>query len=120
MTRQTDKLVAIRGIADIFAETRDIKYTAGIINSSEEYFIQGLLWSSSKPGNRLLNISPWWSWASVECEVGWLALYCVDFQPSTQTLDIKIGEQLHCDRMVDWALLAKVERFDLSAGPTIL
>lgn len=62
------KLVAIRVIADIFAETRDVKYTAWMFNSCENTFLQGLLWSSSKPGNRLLNISPSWSWASVECE----------------------------------------------------
>jgi len=53
MTRQTDKLVAIQGIADLFAEIRAMKYTAGVFYASENSFIQGLLWSSSKPGSRL-------------------------------------------------------------------
>jgi hypothetical protein len=92
MTRQSDKLVAIRGIADVFASLRSVKYTAGIFNSSVDSFVQGLLWSSFRPGNRLLNVAPSWSWASVQCEVRWLALYCANFQRSVQILDIKNSE----------------------------
>jgi hypothetical protein len=92
MTRQSDKLVAIRGVADVFAAVRSVKYTAGIWNNSERCFVQGLLWSSSRPGERLLDVAPSWSWASVQCEVGWLALYCVDLVPSVEILKIESSD----------------------------
>src|SRR5215469_665767 len=36
ITRQSDKLVAIRGIADIFAAFKSVEYAAGIWNGSED------------------------------------------------------------------------------------
>ncbi|OCL02676.1 HET-domain-containing protein, partial [Glonium stellatum] len=71
MTRQTDKLVAISGIASIISSLKSLEYAAGIWNGSHEMFVQGLLWSASKRGPRLLDVAPSWSWASIECEVLW-------------------------------------------------
>jgi hypothetical protein len=92
MTRQSDKLVAIRGVADVFATLRSAKYTAGIWNSSEKSLVQGLLWTSSRPGERLLDVAPSWSWASVQCEVGWLALYCANLQRTAEILSFKSSD----------------------------
>lgn len=58
MTRQTDKLIAISGIASIISSLKSLEYTAGIWNGSHEMFVQGLLWSASKRGSRLFDIAP--------------------------------------------------------------
>jgi hypothetical protein len=92
MTYQSDKLVAIRGISDVAAKLRSERYTAGIWNGSERTFVQGLLWHSSRPGNRILEVAPSWSWASVEGEVRWLAPFQINFQLSVEILDFKYSE----------------------------
>lgn len=89
MTRQSDKLVAIRGIADIFAAFESVEYTAGIWNGSEDSFVQGLLWSSYGPEKRRLDVAPSWSWASVQCEVHWPGLLYVNFQRNAEIVDVK-------------------------------
>ncbi|KAF2260111.1 HET-domain-containing protein [Lojkania enalia] len=86
MTRQSDKLVAIAGIANIVSENRSIEYTAGIWSTSKDSIALGLLWSASKPGRRLLDVAPSWSWASIEEEVMWPGHLSVNLWQTAQFL----------------------------------
>ena len=89
MTRQTDKLVAIHGIAEAVARTKNIDYLAGIWNTTGKDLVQGLLWSAARPGQKLLDVAPSWSWASIECEVQWPGLLSADFQHTAEILDFQ-------------------------------
>ena len=80
MTRQTDKLIAISGIASVVSSFKSLEYAAGIWNGSHDMLVQGLLWSASKRGPRLLDVAPSWSWASIESEVHWQGLLSVSFR----------------------------------------
>lgn len=86
MTHQTDKLIAISGIASIISSSKSLEYTAGIWNGSHEMFVQGLLWSASKRGPRLLDVAPSWSWASIECEVNWPGHLGVGFRQTASII----------------------------------
>ncbi|KAL5376391.1 hypothetical protein DPSP01_010501 [Paraphaeosphaeria sporulosa] len=86
MTRQTDKLIAIAGVASIAAALKAIEYSAGVWNGSHDMLIQGLLWSASKRGARLFDVAPSWSWASIECEVNWPGHLSVAFRRTASVL----------------------------------
>ena len=74
MTYQSDKLIAIQGIADAVAPIVSRTYFAGIWVESMKAIFMGLLWSSqrrkSKQSQRL-DVAPSWSWASTDGEVRW-------------------------------------------------
>jgi len=89
MTRQTDKLVAISGIASIISSLKSLEYIAGIWNGSHDMFVQGLLWSASKRGPRLLDVAPSWSWASIECEVNWPGHLSVGFRRTASIISLE-------------------------------
>ena len=89
MTRQTDKLIAISGIASIISSLKSLEYTAGIWNGSHEMLVQGLLWSASKRGPRLLDVAPSWSWASIECEVYWPGHLSVGFRRTASIISFE-------------------------------
>jgi hypothetical protein len=89
MTRQTDKLIAISGIASIISSLKSLEYAAGIWNGSHEMLVQGLLWSASKRGPRLLDVAPSWSWASIECEVDWPGHLSVGFRRTASIISFE-------------------------------
>ena len=66
LTRSSDKLVAIDGIATQIALSSGLNYTFGLW---KEFLVYNLLWSveiPSRPDSRILgNGSPSWSWASL-------------------------------------------------------
>jgi hypothetical protein len=89
MTRQTDKLIAISGIASIISSLKSLEYTAGIWNGSHEMLVQGLLWSASKRGPRLLDVAPSWSWASIKHEVNWPGHLSVGFRRTASIISFE-------------------------------
>lgn len=71
LTKETDKLVAISGLAKAFAAQSDIQYFAGLWN----YGLEGqLLWSGGWPPTKRPTVfcAPSWSWASTTTDV-WFA-----------------------------------------------
>ncbi|KAF2108098.1 heterokaryon incompatibility protein-domain-containing protein [Lophiotrema nucula] len=98
LTRQTDKLVAISGIASIISSRKSLEYTGGIWNGSSEMLIQGLLWSASKRGQRLLEVAPSWSWASIECEVTWPGHLSVGFRLTAEVLRFECTGNATCSK----------------------
>jgi len=89
LTRQSDKLIAIQGIADEVAALKATEYIAGVWNVSTETFVKGLLWCSWNPGNRLTSIAPSWSWASVECAVRWPGHWLRKVQSHIEIVEVK-------------------------------
>ncbi|RYO96347.1 hypothetical protein DL764_007483 [Monosporascus ibericus] len=73
LTYQTDKLVAIQGIANAVAPIVSRTYFAGIWVDTPRAVLMGLVWSSRFRGadSRRLDVVPSWSWASADCEVLW-------------------------------------------------
>ncbi|RYP31756.1 hypothetical protein DL767_005576 [Monosporascus sp. MG133] len=73
LTYQTDKLIAIQGIANAVAPIVSRTYFAGIWVDTPRAVLMGLVWSSRFRGadSHRLDIVPSWSWASVDCEVLW-------------------------------------------------
>ena len=67
LTRQTDKLVALSGIADLVQETSKAPHLAGLWNLPSPALALQLLWISKKPLPRpKAYCAPSWSWASVQ------------------------------------------------------
>ena len=74
LTYQSDKLIAIRGIADAVAPIVSMTYFAGIWVDSMRSILMGLLWTSQRRRSKQtprLDIAPSWSWASTDGEVAW-------------------------------------------------
>lgn len=73
LTYQSDKLVAIQGIADAMAPVVSKSYFAGNWVDTPRSILMSLLWSSrsSKSDRKRLDIAPSWAWASMACEVMW-------------------------------------------------
>lgn len=66
LTRKSDKLAAVAGIATHFSDMLDSPYHAGIWKN---HFLPGLTWQRSYLGHPLVrhrNRAPSWSWASVD------------------------------------------------------
>lgn len=65
LTKASDTLVAIRGLADLMGKYLSMRYFCG---HWEEGIIQSMLWSggSARGGNGQPLIAPSWSWASVQ------------------------------------------------------
>ncbi|KAK3994496.1 hypothetical protein QBC44DRAFT_379521 [Cladorrhinum sp. PSN332] len=69
LTRQTNKLVAIAGVAELVQGRADLPYLAGLRDS--EMLPLGLLWVVKNPQERLgVYCAPSWSWASVKGRIG--------------------------------------------------
>lgn len=64
LTRETDRLPAVAGMASYVASLSGMKYKAGLW---EEDIIRGLMWrrGSSGHANRVPGGAPTWSWASI-------------------------------------------------------
>jgi hypothetical protein len=92
MTYQSDKLIAIQGIADALAPIASRTYFAGIWVESTKSIFMGLLWSSTrqklKPSQRL-DIAPSWSWPSTEGAVLWPGHWLCRLESRIQILELK-------------------------------
>jgi hypothetical protein len=79
LTRQTDRLPAIAGMASYVASLSGMKYRAGLW---EENLVCGLTWRRSSSGyaKRIPGGAPTWSWASVTGPVNYDQFFtmCVD------------------------------------------
>ncbi|KAI1132329.1 heterokaryon incompatibility protein-domain-containing protein [Nemania abortiva] len=64
LTRESDRLVAIQGIADVLRERLNEKYIYGLWECD---ILEGLTWSTqaSHSVGIPLNVAPTWSWASI-------------------------------------------------------
>ena len=70
--RESDRLVAMSGLAKEFSSLTRYTYGAGLW---KEDLAKGLLWSMKSAGQPLNNDCPSWSWASLRCDSkfhGWL------------------------------------------------
>ncbi|KAK0653059.1 heterokaryon incompatibility protein-domain-containing protein, partial [Cercophora newfieldiana] len=69
LTKQTDKLVAISGIAGLIEKTSHAQYVAGLWSNVAPEF--GLLWRDTSPRSRRHEtyIAPTWSWASLDGQI---------------------------------------------------
>lgn len=94
LTSSTDKLIALKGIEDEVARSRNLTYLHGLW---EQQLLTDLLWFAIEgPGRRLLNtldgeaipVAPTWSWASIEAAVA------LDLLPDTSLADIEETETL--------------------------
>lgn len=73
LTSQTDRLNAIGGIAELFANLLNTRYLCGIWDTKGDEFLKQLLWTAhgDKSGQRKVYRAPSWSWASLECQTGY-------------------------------------------------
>ncbi|KAM5341800.1 hypothetical protein ACJ41O_014831 [Fusarium nematophilum] len=94
ITFEQDKLVAVSGLADLFAAQMGTDYIAGLWKST---LLKDLLWevdADNSVSKRPLSYrAPSWSWASVECPVKYLPGWILSSQATaidvkTQTLQI--------------------------------
>ncbi|KAH8880937.1 HET-domain-containing protein, partial [Thozetella sp. PMI_491] len=95
LTYDSDKLIAIRGIADAIASISTRIHYAGIwVESSRSMFL-GLLWSSrerrSSPARRL-DVAPSWSWASTNGQITWTGHLLCRLEPMFISLDLDSAE----------------------------
>jgi hypothetical protein len=65
LTKETDRLVALSGLATAYKNTLDDTYIYGLWESELK---TELLWRSLQPGKRL-DIAPTWSWASTTAQI---------------------------------------------------
>ncbi|KAF5636260.1 heterokaryon incompatibility protein [Fusarium tjaetaba] len=74
LTRKTDRLPAVAGMASYVASLSGMKYKAGLW---EEDILRGLMWrrSSSGHANRVPGGAPTWSWASINGPVCYDAFF---------------------------------------------
>ncbi|KAK0669853.1 heterokaryon incompatibility protein-domain-containing protein [Cercophora samala] len=71
LTRQTDRLVALAGVAELVQQRGKVSYLAGLWDS--ELFALGLLWVVKEVEERQeMYCGPSWSWASVSGRIGFL------------------------------------------------
>jgi len=98
LTCQTDKLVAIAGIANTISTLKNIEYVGGIFNLPPGTLTLGLLWDAAKPGPRLKDVAPSWSWASVACEVRWSGHLSVHLRQTARVLKFRCdGSVARCE-----------------------
>jgi len=80
LTFRRDKFSAIAGIAKMFEDQglKKGRYLAGLW---EDSIYEHLLWYSRRSAStRAFDLSPSWSWASVDCPVGWFPRNMPDFE----------------------------------------
>ncbi|KAK0744767.1 heterokaryon incompatibility protein-domain-containing protein [Apiosordaria backusii] len=71
LTRQTDRLVALAGVAELVQQRAGLPYLAGLWDS--DLLVLGLLWVvKGVEGRQELYCAPSWSWASVSGRIGFL------------------------------------------------
>lgn len=69
LTKETDKLVAISGLAKALAAQSGMEYLAGLWNRQ---LVQQLLWRAESPSKRpAVFRAPSWSWASTNSKISW-------------------------------------------------
>jgi hypothetical protein len=86
LTKASDKLPAISGIASIFAERIEDEYVAGLWRS---HLIEGLLWQGLSCRRIQEYRSPSWSWATMDGIPG--AGLCHDYDTLAEVLDVKVN-----------------------------
>jgi len=129
LTRQSDKLIAIRGVAEAAAAVTARKYFAGIWIDSSRSIVKGLLWSSSnaEPKERKrVNVAPSWSWASVDSPVVWPGHWLCRLESTVNILELKssgtafkaVGE-LVLEVNLRTALMENGQCFRLSDWPDV-
>ncbi|KAK1835433.1 heterokaryon incompatibility protein-domain-containing protein [Podospora conica] len=76
LTKETDKLVAIYGLAKALEVQSSIRYLTGLWNHGVE---RQLLWhTGSRPKRRAVFCAPSWSWASTNSPVQWPDYWIID------------------------------------------
>ncbi|KAF4962494.1 hypothetical protein FSARC_9417 [Fusarium sarcochroum] len=86
LTKASDKLPAISGLASIFAKQLDDEYVAGLWRSN---LIGGLLWQGLRCRRRQEYRAPSWSWASMDGIPGLGLLH--DYDTLAEVLDVKVN-----------------------------
>ncbi|KAM0549202.1 hypothetical protein ACHAPJ_009511 [Fusarium lateritium] len=86
LTRPSDKLPAISGLAEIFAKRLDDQYVAGLWRSD---LIEGLLWQGLNCRRRQEYRAPSWSWASMDGIPGLGNVH--DYDTLAEVLDVKVN-----------------------------
>ncbi|KAF7519867.1 hypothetical protein G7054_g12965 [Neopestalotiopsis clavispora] len=92
LTYQSDKLLAVQGIADAMAPILSQPYFAGSWVGTPRSIVLSLLWHSQELKGRpctRLNIAPSWSWPSVSHRVVWLPLSHHQLEPVINIIDLK-------------------------------
>jgi Heterokaryon incompatibility protein (HET) len=85
LTKGSDKLPALSGIAEVFSKRLGDRYVAGLWQNS---MIEGLLWQGMQLQNAPESRAPSWSWASVDgiCATGLLGRW----EPLATVIDLNV------------------------------
>jgi hypothetical protein len=92
LTYQSDKLLAVQGIADAMAPILSQPYFAGSWIGTTRSIVLSLLWHSQELKGRpctRVDIAPSWSWPSVSHRVVWLPLSHHQLEPVISIIDLK-------------------------------
>ncbi|KAK0648149.1 heterokaryon incompatibility protein-domain-containing protein [Cercophora newfieldiana] len=94
LTRTTDKLVALAGVAELVQDRAGDPYLAGLWQSDS--FVLQLLWTVREPlGKQPRYCAPSWSWASVHGRIGFSLLNGLDTSVANEeiiTLKARVNE----------------------------
>jgi hypothetical protein len=85
LSRPSDKLPAISGIASIFAKRLNDQYVAGLWRSN---LIEGLSWQSVHSKRVREYRAPSWSWASVDGDIGYITEFL--YKPLATITDVEV------------------------------
>jgi hypothetical protein len=90
LTYQSDKLIAIQGVADAVAPLFANTYFGGVWVGSTVSIFMGLLWSLrwGTTGLKRLDVAPTWSWASVSGEVAWPGHWLCRLKPKVEIIEL--------------------------------
>jgi hypothetical protein len=91
LTKLTDRLVALAGIAEVFGQVKQCRYIAGLW---EDDIVHGLLWYCFEGENVGWRappefIAPSWSWASVDCSITYHA-HVLPRLPSDSEIQVEL------------------------------
>lgn len=91
LTKLSDRLIALAGIATVFSQVKQCRYVAGLW---EDDIVHGLLWYCSEAENESWRaspefIAPSWSWASVDCGIAYHA-HVLPRLPSDPEIQIEL------------------------------
>lgn len=119
LTRPSDKLPAISGIARLFAESLDDEYVAGLWSKS---LIEGLYWQGLSVHRVPTYRAPSWSWASVDgIPASGSFDRCAQWEPVAEILEYKVdlkGKNIFGEVTNGWIKL-KAPLLPLTLDPRI-
>lgn len=87
LTKLSDRLPALSGLASKFSVRLNDNYLAGLW---EKDLITGLAWETLVPGRNLLDRAPSWSWASIEGPLSSLGSEPQSVEMSLKVLDVQV------------------------------